>query len=52
MYLGDRVADDRPLEVSVALRAALIAALIGVIFIGVFPQTFINLAQEFLKNLV
>jgi NADH-quinone oxidoreductase subunit N len=52
MYLGDRIADDRPLEVSTALRAALIVALIGVIFIGVFPQTFINLAQEFLKDLL
>jgi NADH-quinone oxidoreductase subunit N len=51
MYLGDRVADDRPLEVSVALRAALIAALVGVIFIGVFPQTCIDLAQKFLVSL-
>jgi NADH-quinone oxidoreductase subunit N len=49
MYLGDRVADDRPLELSPSLRTALIAALVGIIFIGVYPQPFIKLAQEFFK---
>src|SRR5262249_62252864 len=41
MYLGDRVADEQPLTLSPALKSALIVALIGVIFIGVYPQPFI-----------
>lgn len=46
MYLGDRVADDQPLSMSPALRASLIAALVGILFIGVYPQPFIALAQK------
>jgi len=46
MYLGDRVADDEPLSLSPALRTALFASLIGIIFIGVYPQPFIALAQK------
>jgi NADH-quinone oxidoreductase subunit N len=48
MYLGERVADDRPLEISAALRTALICALIGIIIIGVYPQPLIKLAQNLL----
>lgn len=46
MYLGDRVADDRPLSLSPALRAALVLSLVGIIFVGVFPQPFISIAQK------
>jgi NADH-quinone oxidoreductase subunit N len=46
MYLDDRVADDEPLSLSPALRTALFASLIGIIFIGVYPQPFIALAQK------
>jgi len=46
MYLGDRIADDRPLELSPALRTALVASLVGILFIGVYPQPFIVLAQK------
>jgi NADH-quinone oxidoreductase subunit N len=46
MYLGDRVADDEPLTMSPALKTAMVAALIGIIFIGVYPQPFIVLAQR------
>lgn len=46
MYLGDRVADDQPLTMSPALRTALVAALVGILFIGVYPQPFIVLAQK------
>src|SRR5436309_6221756 len=46
MYLSDRVADDEPLSLSPALRTALFASLIGIIFIGVYPQPFIALAQK------
>ncbi|MFY9621532.1 MAG: NADH-quinone oxidoreductase subunit N [Pyrinomonadaceae bacterium] len=46
MYLGDRVADDEPLSMSPALRASLIFALAGILFIGIYPQPFIALAQK------
>jgi NADH-quinone oxidoreductase subunit N len=46
MYLEDRVAAEEPLSLSPALRAALVASLIGIIFIGVYPQPFIVLAQK------
>src|SRR6266566_2825184 len=46
MYLGDRVADEQPLTISPALRTAMIAALVGIIIIGVYPQPFIVLAQK------
>jgi NADH-quinone oxidoreductase subunit N len=49
MYIGERIADDRPLALSPALQAALVAALIGIIFVGVYPQPFINLAQHLIK---
>ncbi|MGB9179463.1 MAG: NADH-quinone oxidoreductase subunit N [Pyrinomonadaceae bacterium] len=51
MYLGDRVADDKPLALSPALQTALIVALVGVIFVGVFPQPFISVAQKLLSPL-
>ena len=46
MYLGDRVADEQPLTMSPALRTALVAALVGILFIGIYPQPFILLAQK------
>lgn len=46
MYLGDRVAEEQPLTMSPALRTALIAALVGILFIGVYPQPLILLAQK------
>ena len=46
MYLSDRVADEQPLTMSPALRTALVAALVGILFIGVYPQPFILLAQK------
>jgi len=49
MYLGDHIADDKPLELSPALRTALVASLVGIIFIGVFPQPFISIAQRLLS---
>jgi NADH-quinone oxidoreductase subunit N len=51
MYLGDRVADDKPLSLSPALRTALIVALVGVIFVGIYPQPIINLTQKFISPL-
>ena len=46
MYLGDRIADNKPLSLSPALQVALAVAVIGVIVVGVFPQPFIKLAQN------
>jgi NADH-quinone oxidoreductase subunit N len=50
MYLGDRVADDKPLSLSPALQTALVASLVGIIWIGIYPQPFINLAQKLLPH--
>jgi NADH-quinone oxidoreductase subunit N len=46
MYLGDRIADNKPLSLSPALQTALIVSVIGIIIIGIYPQPFIALAQE------
>src|SRR6266550_2537547 len=46
MYLGDRIADEQPLTMSPALKTAMVAALVGIIIIGVYPQPFIVLAQK------
>ena len=48
MYLGEHIADDKPLELSPALRTALVASLVGIIFIGIYPQPFISIAQRLL----
>ena len=50
MYLGDRVADEEPLTMSPALRTAMIASLVGIIFIGIYPQPFIVLAQKLIPS--
>jgi NADH-quinone oxidoreductase subunit N len=50
MYLGDRVADEQPLTLSPALNAALVVALVGIIFIGVYPQPLIVLAQKLIPT--
>jgi len=46
MYLGDVTADEQPLSMSPALKTAMVAALVGILFIGVYPQPFIVLAQK------
>jgi len=45
MYLGDRIADNKPLALSPALQVALTVSVVGVIVIGIYPQPFIWLAQ-------
>jgi NADH-quinone oxidoreductase subunit N len=52
MYLGDRIADDKPLALSPALRTALAVSVIGVLFVGIFPQPIIKVAQDLLKQWV
>jgi NADH-quinone oxidoreductase subunit N len=51
MYLGDRIADDKPLAMSLALQTALMVALVGIVFIGIYPQPFIKLAQQLIAPL-
>jgi NADH:ubiquinone oxidoreductase subunit 2 (subunit N) len=51
MYLGDRVADDQPLSLSPALKAALVASLVGILFIGVYPQPLIEIVQRLVAPL-
>jgi NADH-quinone oxidoreductase subunit N len=48
MYLGDRIADDKPLALSPALQTALVASFVGIIFIGVYPQPLIEIVQRLL----
>jgi NADH-quinone oxidoreductase subunit N len=51
MYLGDRVADEQPLSLSPALQAALVASLVGILFIGVYPQPLIEIVQRLVAPL-
>ncbi len=51
MYLGDRVADDQPLALSPALVSALLVSLFGILFVGLYPQPFISIAQKLLPSL-
>jgi NADH-quinone oxidoreductase subunit N len=51
MYLGDRVADDQPLALSPALRTALVASLLGIVVLGIYPQPFISIAQKLITPL-
>ncbi|HEY0077160.1 MAG TPA: NADH-quinone oxidoreductase subunit N [Pyrinomonadaceae bacterium] len=51
MYLGERVADERPLSLSPALQTALVICVIGVILIGVYPQPFIRMAESLISTL-
>jgi NADH:ubiquinone oxidoreductase subunit 2 (subunit N) len=46
MYLGDRIADNKPLALSPALQMALVISVIGIIVIGIYPQPLISLAQD------
>ena len=46
MYLGDRLADTRPLALSPALQTALVVSVIGVLVIGVYPQPLVRVTQE------
>jgi NADH-quinone oxidoreductase subunit N len=52
MYLGDRMADDQPLSMSPALQTAMVVALAGILFIGIYPQPFIVLAQKLIPAAV
>jgi NADH-quinone oxidoreductase subunit N len=46
MYLGDTIADNKPLSLSPALQTALVVSLVGIIFIGVYPHPLIAIVQS------
>lgn len=46
MYLGDRLADTKPLALSPTLQVALVVSVVGILFIGVYPQPLIELARS------
>jgi NADH-quinone oxidoreductase subunit N len=46
MYLGDTIADDKPLSLSPALQTALVVSVVGIIFIGVYPHPLIEIVQS------
>ena len=46
MYLGDRLADPKPLALSPALQTALIVSVIGVLWIGVYPQPLVQVTRD------
>ncbi len=52
MYLGDRIADDKPLAFSPALWTALSVSLAGIIFVGVYPQPLIQAAKKLLATVL
>jgi len=50
MYLGDRIADSKPLALSPPLQVALAVSVIGIIILGVYPQPFIALAKTLMPS--
>src|SRR5688500_14767406 len=46
MYLGDRIADTRPLALSPALQTALIVSVLGGLWIGIYPQPLVRVTRE------
>jgi NADH-quinone oxidoreductase subunit N len=50
IFLGDRIADDRPLALSTALRISVAVSVAGVLIIGVFPQQVVSLTKTLLKS--
>ena len=51
MYLDDETPDARPLALSAPLRVALTAAVVGILFIGVYPQPFLRMARTVVTTL-
>ena len=49
MFLGDRLADDRPLALSIALRVSVAVSVAGILVIGIFPQKLVLLTETLIK---
>ena len=52
MYLGDRIADNKPLALSPALQVALVVSVVGVIAIGIYPGPLIELTQTLIGPII
>ena len=52
MYLGDRIADNKPLSLSPSLQTALVVSVILVIVSGIFPQPFIAITRVLIEPFV
>jgi NADH-quinone oxidoreductase subunit N len=52
MYLGDRIADNKPLALSPSLQTALVVSVILVIVSGIFPQPFIAITRVLIEPFV
>src|SRR5256714_7150182 len=50
MYLSDETAEEEPLTLSRPLQTAMVVALLGILFIGIYPQPFIVLAQKLIPS--
>jgi len=50
MYLGDRIADTKPLALSTSLQVALAVSVIAILVIGIYPQPFIALAHALISS--
>jgi NADH-quinone oxidoreductase subunit N len=50
MYLGDRIADNKPLALSPALTVTLVVCVVGVILIGIFPQRLVKVTQDLIEH--
>jgi NADH-quinone oxidoreductase subunit N len=50
MYLGDRMADDKPLALSPALQTALAVSVAGILIIGVYPKWIIEAANTLMAH--
>jgi len=46
MYLGDRIADNKPLALSPALQVSLIVCLVGIIAVGVLPHRVLKITRD------
>ncbi|HEY6806616.1 MAG TPA: NADH-quinone oxidoreductase subunit N [Pyrinomonadaceae bacterium] len=49
MFLGDRVADDKPLALSWALRISIGVSVAGILFIGIYPQQVIDITKTLIR---
>src|SRR5437763_5172626 len=50
MHLSDETAEEEPLTLSRPLQTAMAVALLGILFIGIYPQPFIVLAQKLIPS--
>src|SRR5437762_6690946 len=50
MYLSGETAEEEPLTLSRPLQTAMVVALLGILFIGIYPQPFIVLAQKLIPS--